>query len=89
MTSREALRQLRKHLCFNTEQEHHENLYHYEIIEKDLEALEIIKRKRIDTTIFKYLNKKYVPSQALEQYNNLTDYYKITQEEYDILREVL
>ena len=57
-----------------------------EIIEKELKALEIIKNKNFD--LF-YLR----DSKDLESYNDACDYFRnlsyLTQEEYDLLREVL
>lgn len=83
MNSKEALRQLRKHLCFNTEQEHHENLYFYEMIEKDLEALEIIKKKGVNVSLVLRCN-------TAKEYNKYfeIDFEKLTEEEFFILKEV-
>lgn len=66
-----------------------ENNYDYELykqIEKELEAIEILKDKNID--LF-YLQ----DTTELERYNDACDYYRnlsyLTQEEYDLLKETL
>lgn len=53
----------------------------FALIEKYLKALEIIKEKNVDTY---YL----ITCPSLESYNSET-WNKLTQEEYDLLREVL
>lgn len=56
--------------------------------EKEHEAFEIIKKKRVDTLLLKM-------SDNLEQYHEYMDshgkysYFKLTQEEYALLKEVL
>lgn len=58
----------------------------YQIIEKSLKALEIIKEKEVDIH-------NLLISETVEQYNSYTHWlgYKgnLTQEEYDLLKEVL
>ena len=55
------------------------------IIEKELKALEIIKRCRVDFHIFKRYTRY-----GLEQYNDeVWDDERLTQEEYNLLKEVL
>lgn len=55
----------------------------YQIIEKSLKALEIIKEKEINVFIFLH-------SGDLETYNDMVeDNRKLTQDEYDLLKEVL
>ena len=52
-----------------------------DIIEKELKALEIIKNKKVDVSFLEL---------GLEQYNtNLRKKHQLTQEEYDLLKEVL
>lgn len=52
-------------------------------IEKSLKALEIIKEKRVNIHLL-------ILSDSLEKYNfNLLPYRKLTQEEYDLLKEIL
>ena len=53
----------------------------YKIIEKEIKALEIIKKKKVDVSFLEL---------GLEQYNNnLPKKHKLSQEEYDLLKEVL
>ena len=55
----------------------------YRIIEKELKALEIIKGKEVNVFIFLH-------SADLETYNDMVeDNRKLTQEEFNILKEVL
>ena len=55
----------------------------YQIIEKSLKALEIIKEKQVNVFIFLH-------SGDLETYNDMVEYNrKLTQYEYDLLKEVL
>ena len=55
----------------------------YDTIEKSLKALEIIKEKKVNVFIFLH-------SGDLETYNDMVeDNRKLTQEEYDLLKEVL
>lgn len=57
----------------------------YEFIEKELKAFEIIKTKRVDVIrLFQCFK-----IGALSNYNNFYAYKKLTQEEYDLLKEVL
>lgn len=61
----------------------------YEIIKKELKALEIIKKKDVDVGLLR--------EETLESYNDIMreryDYteidYTLTQEEFDLLKEVL
>lgn len=55
----------------------------YQIIEKSLKALEIIKEKEVNVFIFLH-------SGCLESYNDMVEVNrKLTEEEYDLLKEVL
>ena len=55
----------------------------FEYLAKKLKALEIIKEKRVCTEIL-------FVSQSVEVYNDMVDEpYKLTQEEYKLLKEVL
>lgn len=56
----------------------------FDIIEKELKALEIIKNKDVDVEYFKIKKDKG----SLEDYN-VRLYDELTQEEYDLLKEVL
>ena len=57
-----------------------------DIIEKELKALEIIKKKRVD---IKDLINEFDWSDGLTSYNERTNHIPLTQEEYDLLKEVL
>ena len=60
-----------------------EQIKDLELIEKELKALEIIKEKEVNVFIFLH-------SGDLETYNNMVeDNRKLTQEEFDLLKEVL
>lgn len=65
----------------------------YNIIEKELEALEIIKEKRVDVDLLMDCSPYdgYRHTTGLIEYNNSTTITQkeLTQEEYDILKEVL
>ena len=55
----------------------------YQVIQKELKAFEIIKEKEVNVFIFLH-------SGDLETYNDMVeDNRKLTQEEYDLLKEVL
>lgn len=59
------------------------DLFH--IVGRELQALDIIKRCRVDFHIFKRYSKY-----GLEQYNDeVWDEERLTQEEFDLLKEVL
>ena len=59
-------------------------LFEVIIIQKQLIALKIIKEKDVEISWFKYTN-------SLEEYNEwgIPSYKQLTQEEYDLLKEVL
>lgn len=83
MKSKEALRQLKKHLCFNTEQEHHENLYFYEMVEKELKAFEIIKNKNVNIY-------KIRICENVKEYNELKNTgSELAEDEFNLLKEAL
>lgn len=90
MTPLESLEDLRNYLDFiKTERFNKTNLIRYfnerfNNIEKSLQALEIIDSKRVDTHWLKVCN-------SLDEYNDNRDEWEIelTQEEYDLLKEVL
>ena len=84
MKGLEALEHLYAKLsCKSSIEEINENLKEYDTIEKELKALEIIKEKRVDTLAF-------IHQVSLESYNIMhEDTGKLTQEEYDLLKEVL
>ena len=67
-------------IVFTGEYEEQESL---NIIEKELKALEIIKNKGVDISLFK----KY-DDRNLYNYNYKSEY-QLTQKEYDLLKEVL
>ena len=55
----------------------------FDIIEKSLKALEIIKKKRVNLFLFSFCIKK-------EEYNSeVSKERRLTQTEYDILKEIL
>ena len=55
-------------------------------IEKEIKALEIIKRKNVHIYTFMY----YAKDNTYEEFNMLLDYmFDLTQEEYELLKEVL
>ena len=56
------------------------------IIEKSLKALEIIKKKRVNVSWFIHCQMFNSP---LMMYNELHDKRELTQEEYELLKEVL
>lgn len=82
----EALEHLYAKLsCKSSIEEINENLQEYDIIEKELKALKIIRDKFVNVTIF-------MGCDSLEEYNKhpLTMRKGIlTKEEYDLLKEVL
>ena len=62
-------------------------IHNYYVIQKELEALEIIKEKRVQVHIL-------LESENVEEYNESIYVceginYKLTQEKYDLLKEVL
>ena len=60
----------------------------YEPIEKELKALEVIKEKEVDAEmLFEYW--KANCEDTFEMYNFLNDLKPLSQEEYDLLKEVL
>ena len=65
----------------------------FETIEKDLEVLEILKKKNINIRALKSWNKTYKGKLTYQNYLDILDDCdlgeKLTQEEYDILKEVL
>ena len=68
-----------------------------DIVEKELKALEIIKEKDVNVYWFRYVHKHHKKietrpfhSNALEAYNSgIKVERRLTQEEYDLLKEVL
>ena len=65
----------------------------YDMVIKDLEMLEILKKKNINIRTLKSWNKTYKGKLTYQNYLDILDDYdlgeKLTQEEYDILKEVL
>ena len=60
------------------------------IIEKELKALEIIKEKNVSVELLRYWWKNdYKDKAILEKYNFMHYWKTITQEEYNLLKEVL
>lgn len=63
-------------------------------VAKRLKALKIIKEKKVDTSLLRQVfdNEKHIPN-PLFYYNNFVDnyssHYPLTQEEYELLKEVL
>ena len=61
-----------------------------DIIEQELKALEIIKEKRVDFGILPYcLDLETYNNAIVVNGNEWTDYKPLTQEEYELLKEVL
>lgn len=65
---------------------HKGNINYYNTIEKELKALEIIREKKV--------NCSHLINDTLEDYNSTWSFeggekYQLTQEEYDLLKEVL
>ena len=59
-----------------------------EVIKKELKALEIIKKKWVDVGYL--IVDVFNENKTLESYNSgLYEYFKLTQEEFDLLEEVL
>lgn len=77
--SLEALKEVKKYYPFKVNEL--EYLY-IDVIEKSLKALEIIKEKAVNVFIL-FL------SDNLEDYNQYVTCSNLTQEEYDLLREML
>lgn len=73
------LRQFEEHFLNGLTKEDKER---YETIKKELKALEIIKKKRVDC-------KSLIECGDADEYNNLWFDIPIDQEEYDLLKEVL
>ena len=76
-------------LCAGVTQEDIKTEKALTLVEKSLKALEIIKEKEVDVALLKL-------SDNIERYNELIKhshltilYYELTQEEYDLLEEVL
>ena len=65
----------------------------YDTVIKDLEVLEILKKKNINIRALKSWNKTYKGKLTYQNYLDILDDCdlgeKLTQEEYDILKEVL
>ena len=60
------------------------------IVEKQLKALEIIKQKRVDVDLFYTVIEDKNQEDKLWSYNFwFEDKYKLTKEEFDLLKEVL
>ena len=82
----EALEKLKNRPCLSTDWSKKEinydyNKEEYDAIEKELKALEIIKEKKVNV---KWLLNSY----SCDDYNNWYDIH-LTEEEYDLLKEVL
>ena len=77
----EALERVRDNLAWYFSQE---NLKDFASIEKELKALEIIKKKRVSICMI-------LPSSSFVEYNSFMvhEHRVLTQEEYDLLKEVL
>lgn len=82
----EALVDLRNNWWATTDQKERA----YDIIEKELKALEIIKNKDVCVELLRYWWKcEYNDKDILEKYNYMHHWKQLTQEEYDLLKEVL
>ena len=57
-------------------------------IKKDLKALEIIKNKKVDVHLFLFFNKEDF-GDGFEAYNDCYESEALTQQEFDLLKEVL
>ena len=84
----EALKRIRQETCPATYMQDFDKEECLQVIEKSLKALEIIKNKECDMRWLKYCIKEY---KTVEVYNNgLPEHYeKLTEEEFDLLKEVL
>lgn len=79
----EALKRIRQETCPATYNNDFDKNERCDIIEKELQALEIIKEKEVNVFIFLH-------SGDLETYNDMVeDNRKLNQEEYELLKEVL
>ena len=68
------------------EEEAKETKNAFEVIEKSLKALEIIKEKAVDVYILFDLGLEEYNKYVLKRYGT---YYQLTQEEFNLLKEVL
>ena len=85
MTGLEILEEIKDELYnFKDISEYSKN--QFSTIEKELRALEIMKKKKVNVVIVLY-------SKNLEEYNSTVGFYfsknQLTQDEYDLLKEVL
>ena len=83
----EALESLYAKLsCKSSIEEIGENLQDYHIVEKELKALEIIKKHELADTLFSYLKVDKTP----DNWNwGLPKKMQLTQEKWELLKEVL
>lgn len=83
LTPLEALRNLTQ-IAYGSSDDIDDKIKNYfELIEKSLKALEIIKKKKVDVWFI-------LISNSVEDYNlNSGCKYPLTQEQYDLLKEVL
>ena len=83
MKALEALKRLKQETCPATYMPDFNKIECCDIVEKALKALDIINKKNVWVYHLKQCN-------SLEEYNNeFIDELHITQEEYDLLKEVL
>ena len=82
MKSLEALKRIRQETCLATYNDDFDKNECCDTIEKELKALEIIKKRRVDCLVV-------VLSQTYVEYNDMceTEQDKLTKEEYDLLKE--
>lgn len=87
----EALKELLEYVNFENrhDSKSEKAVSNFDIIEKELKALEIIKNKKV-AYLFMWLIEKHNKKCALRLYNEpCEEDRKITEEEYDLLKEVL
>lgn len=87
MTSKEAIKKLKEELAPVSYMRDFDKEECLEVIEKELKAFDIIKKKKLDTL---YLRNCFVVKDGLEKYNACFKVgYKLKQEEFDFLKEML
>lgn len=94
MTSKEALKLAIRCSFFAQDNDELQEIYEArEKLEKDLEVLEIIKKKNVNIRALKSWNKTYKGKLTYQKYLDILEDCdlgeKLTQKEYDLLKEVL
>lgn len=94
MTSKEALERLNKHFyleAYSFDPNEKSNIREYEIIKQDLDRLEKLE-KVIEILKDKFIHHFIRYSKSLTEYNKFirdSEYDELTQEEYELLKEVI